>query len=305
MIPYPSFKFKIFKSCLIFFFFAYSLMMITSCSVEDKHSGGKETPFLKKTSTVKKRDLVQKITVVGNIAPSRRMIITAPYSGNIEQIFVKVGQKVITGAPLVTISQGQGSIGEVYPLRAPYGGVVTHILKTEGEFVKVEDDKDYIMRIDNRRKLYIKGEVAELNRHKVKIGQECTITLPSNPDAEYKGKVVELALSSSIQQGWRNQSKVEFPVIIEVIDPSKDLVSDLSAIANIITLKKEKVLTLAQEFVYKKEDRYFVYKKDNESKQTEIEIGEANESYFEIIKGLNEGDKVHQINFVYHLDSVE
>ena len=53
--------------------------------------------------TVRKTDFIQKVTVPGTIIPFRQTIITAPYTGYVKKIYVKVGQKVNAGDPLVSV----------------------------------------------------------------------------------------------------------------------------------------------------------------------------------------------------------
>ena len=55
-----------------------------------------------------------------------------------EKIYVKFGQHVKEGDPIVSLEQSLHSQHEeIYPLRAPFEGDVVQILHNEGEYVDI------------------------------------------------------------------------------------------------------------------------------------------------------------------------
>lgn len=247
----------------------------------------------KSFGVVERRDLVQRVTIAGSITPKRRTVVSAPYSGYVKQVFVAVGDQVKPGQPLVSITQSLQSSEPVFPLRAPYAGTVVHVQKQEGENVKADDTVDYLMRIDDLSKFFVNANAPEIDRAKLRKGQETVIKASALPDRPYKGVITELTLAPK-DSGGRNQQ--EYPVRIEVLDKDELLGPGMSVVIDIITGKKEKVLTLRLEYVQRdEENQYYVILASGERRN--IKTGMQNEEAFEIVDGLKESDKVQLIDF--------
>lgn len=240
-------------------------------------------------------DLVQRVTIAGEVIPLRRSIITAPYNGYVKKIFVKVGDIVKAGDPIVMISQSLQSNSNEYPLRSPFKGTVVRIEKSEGEYVKEGDIKNFILRIDDLDKLYISSNAPEIDRSKIKLGQEAIIKASAILNRTYKGKITELSLSAREKEEWSRSQVIEFPVKIELYDFDEKLKPGMSVIIDIITEKRSKVLTLKHEYIHHENDKYFVILKNGTKK--EIKIGLQNEESSEILEGLKEGDLAKIVNF--------
>ena len=55
----------------------------------------RQAPLLiRKTAIVKRMDLNEKISIVGNVEPEKKTIITAPFDGYVQKMYVKIGDKV-------------------------------------------------------------------------------------------------------------------------------------------------------------------------------------------------------------------
>jgi biotin carboxyl carrier protein len=79
-------------------------------------------------------EVEQVVALSGTVKPERETMILVPYSGYVRKLYVKVGSLVAKGDPLVAFST---SIAEEapFPLRAAYPGVVSQVLKGEGDYV--------------------------------------------------------------------------------------------------------------------------------------------------------------------------
>lgn len=256
-------------------------------------SGGKKSL----EGTVIRQDLQQRVTIAGALASRRRTLVTAPYNGYVRQLFVKVGDPVKPGAPIVSVAQSLQSTEPVFPLRAPYAGTVMHIQKHEGEYVKENDPQEYILRIDDLSSLFLDASAPEADRVKLKSGQEVVIKVSAVPSRTYKGKISELTLAPQIeQQNGRYGSKgSDYPVRIEVSDGDSLLGPGMSAVVDIITARQSGVLTLRHEFIYRQDSEFFVELANGHRQK--IETGAQNDEIMEIKSGLKEGDKVQQVDF--------
>ena len=111
------------------------------------------------TTTVKRQDLIQRVTIAGNIEPKRKTIVTAPFNGYVKKLYVRVGDKVKTGDPLVSVTQSLQSTDPVFPLRAPFAGTVVQVEKEEGEYVPKDSTTDYILRVDSLDELLVEAGI--------------------------------------------------------------------------------------------------------------------------------------------------
>lgn len=251
---------------------------------------------VEQTMIVKKGELLQRVTIAGVIEALKSTQISAPYEGYIQKIFVKIGDKVKAGDPIVSISQTLQSTENVYPIRAPFAGTVVQILKTEGQFVRVGSATEYIVRIDDISKLFVNASVAEIDIVKVKKDQEAIIKASPILDKTYKGVVRDISLAATLQESYNNRSQAEYLVKLEITETDDQLKPGMSAILDIIPNKKTDVLTIAHEYIDKQGENYFVTLKSGARR--EIKIGMQNESIVEVTSGLNEGDEVKQVDFM-------
>lgn len=242
-----------------------------------------------------RQDFIQRVTIGGTVVPLRKTIITSPYNGYVKKLYVKVGQEVKPNDALVSIVQSLQSPENVFPMRTPFSGVVVQIPKSEGEFIKEGDTINYIMRIDDRSKLYVLASTPEVDRARIKEGQEAIVKASAILDRSYKGIIRELALAANEQEAWSRSQVIEYPVKIELLDFDEQIKSGMSVLIDIITNKKPQVVFLRHEFINRENEQYYVILKDGKRKN--IKIGLQNDEGFEIIEGLNEGDEVSQVDF--------
>lgn len=259
-----------------------------------------DNPSGKRIGRVKRGDIIQRVTVAGQIRPVRRSSFVAPYAGYIQKIYVKVGQKVKENDPVVSIKSSLQSPEPVFPLRAPFPGTVVDVAKMEGEYVNEKDPKDIIIRIDDLTKFYVLARAPELDATRIKKGMEVEIRVSALDTGVIKGIVREIDLAAQEADGWKAQQST-FNVRVEVLDPPEGLRSGQSAILDIVTSKISNVLYLEHEFINQEGDKYFVITK--RGKRVPIEVGRQSDVAMEIKSGLKEGDEVQQIDFLKVLES--
>ncbi len=245
---------------------------------------------------VQKGELLQRVTIAGVIEALKTTVVTAPYDGYVQKIFVKIGDKVKSGDPLVSITQSLQATESVYPIRAPFSGTIVQVLKTEGQFVKQGDTKDFLIRLDDISKLYVNASVPEIDIVKIKKGQEAIVKASPILDRSYKGNVIDISLAATLQESYNNRSQAEYLVKLEILDIDEQLKPGMSTVLDIIPAKKSDILTVPHEYIDKQDEKYFVTTKDGT--QREVVVGLQNETIVEVVSGLKEGDEITQVDFI-------
>jgi multidrug efflux pump subunit AcrA (membrane-fusion protein) len=241
-------------------------------------------------ATAEKKKFLKSVMINGSLEPVRKTIVIAPFNGFIRTIHVKVGQSVKAGDPVVTLTQSLSGPEPIHPIRAGISGRVVQVMHGEGEYMKADDATNYILRIDDQSKYYVDAYVPELSVTFMAVGQAVSLTSSALPGKVIKGKIKEISEAPKIQEGWRNQGKVEYLVRIELIERSDELFSGLSFAAEVITNEKENAIVLPLEFLFKEGDQYFVM--DENQKKVPVVIGMVNDHEAEILSGLNAGARV-------------
>lgn len=249
---------------------------------------------------VKKGDLVQRVTVSGQVQPLKRTVFTPPFTGYIHKIFVTVGQKVAKGDPVISVAASLSGAEPIYPIRAPFAGTVVGVHKTEGEFVVEKQEKDSMVRIDNLDKFFVVAKAAELDAARIKNGMEVEIRVNAIGKSDLKGIVRNIDLAAQDADGWKQQQST-FDVRAEVVAPPEDLRSGQSAILDIVTDRFQNVLYLEHEFINKEADQYFIITR--EGKRKNITLGRQSDMAAEIVSGLREGEEVQQVDFLKVFES--
>lgn len=273
----------------------YSLL--PSMTSDRGQGGGKKG---QRYGKVKRGDLVQRVTVAGMIHPLRRTVFVAPYDGYINRLYVKIGQKVAKGDPVVAITTSLQSLEQIFPIRAPFGGVVVDIEKMEGEYVGKDDQKKTIVRIDDQAKFFVVAKAAELDASRIKMGMEVEVRVNAFKHGPLKGVVREIDLAAVEADGWKEQ-QATFGVKVEVLDPPPELRSGQSAIVDIVIAKFKDVLYLEHEFINREAGKDFIITR--KGKRKDIVTGRQSDLAMEIVGGLNEGEEAQQIDFLQFLES--
>ncbi len=274
------------SNCLILGFLVLSFFGCT-----EKHTGPHRDS---RESVVKRADLSQKVTIAGNVIPLRHSLIMSAYSGYVQKIYVGVGEHVKAGAPLVSVAPSLQSLDKVYPIRAPFSGIVSQVMKLEGEYVNSSDTNSYIIRLDDFSKMFIDANVPEADRAKLRVGQDAIVHATALGNKTYKAVIREIAYASKSTNSWSN-TQVLYPVRLEITDDDASLVSGLSVLVDVETAKRTNVLQVGVEFVAKHNNKYYATLANGTQK--EVSIGIQNEESVEITNGLAEGDHVRQVDF--------
>ena len=254
----------------------------------------------KRMGQVKRGDLIQRVTVAGQIEPARRTVFVAPFAGYVHRLYVSVGQKVKKGEPVVSVTSSLQSPEPVYPIRAPFTGTVVDVGKTEGEYVNERDMKAPIVRVDDLDRFYVVAKAPEVDAARIKLDMEVEIRVNAlSTEGALKGIVRSVDLAAEEADGWKSQQST-FQVVVEVLKPPASLRSGQSAIIDIVTERISDVLYLEHEFINQDGDQFYVM--DKRGKRKNIQVGKQSDLAVEIKSGLREGEEVEQVDFLKLLE---
>lgn len=248
------------------------------------------------TTKVVKKTFEKTVVINGNLEPIRKTIVIAPFNGFIRKVHVKVGQTVKAGDPVVTLSQTLAGDEPQHPIRSGISGKVMQIMHAEGEYMKADDATNYILRIDDQSEYYVDALAPELSVIYMAIGQPVELTSSALSGRIFHGKVMEIAEAPKVQDGWRNQGKVEYQVRVIVEDKSPDLFSGLSFTAKVITATKEDALVVPIEYLQKENDQYYLL--DTKKGKRAVQVGLVNDREVEITSGVAEGDVIQVVDML-------
>jgi multidrug efflux pump subunit AcrA (membrane-fusion protein) len=284
---------------LKFIFFAILIVAIVWTGVTKKIFKNDNSDQFK-IGKVERGDVIQRVTIAGTVTPDHKTMISAPYSAYVNKLYVQVGDHVKMGDPVVSLTQSLNGVHEdVHPMRSPFEGVVVQVLRVEGEYIDLTNTSSTngtgIVMIEDLRQLHIAASAPELDVQKLKVNQDVIIKASSILTRSYKGKIKNIALAAKEQQNW-DKSRVEFSVLIDVLDADPQLEPGMSVICDIIAKKVTGVLFLPDEFIQKDKDKYFITDENGQSKP--VEVGIQNEEAFEIKSGVTEGQKVRETDFL-------
>ena len=249
-------------------------------------------------------DVIISIATTGIVQPKNRVNITPSLSGRVEDVLVKIGDKVKKGsvlawmssddrAALIDAASSKGAEElkyweEVYkptPLKAPIDGEV--IVRGVEPGQTAASSTIVIVLSDT---LIVQAKVDETDIGKVKVGQSAMITLDAYPDVKVRGRVDLISYDSTTVN---NVTIYEVNIVPDSI-PSI-FRSGMSANIDIIQKEKNNIMLLASSAIKKDGDKSYVFLskgENNGSEKQEIIIGLSDQSNTEIVSGLGLNDKV-------------
>ena len=180
-------------------------------------------------------------------------------------------------------------------IRAPFDGTVLTKNAEVGEIVAPfgasTTSRAAVVTIADMNSLMVEADVSESNIEKIKQGQDCEITLDSNPGKRYQGYVFKIVPTAD-----RSKATVLVKVAFKSYDSS--VLPEMSAKVSFLSEKTKQedqtpVLTLSLSAIEDLDGKKIVYiVPDDKAVQKEITTGRLFGSYVEIISGLEEGEKI-------------
>lgn len=172
-------------------------------------------------------------------------------------------------------------------LIAPFGGVVTAVYVTEGEFAN-----GIAIALIDTGSLEVVLDVDEIDIGSVEIGQEAIVTIESFPDTELSSEVVAIAPKNKANTGT---GLVTYEVNLSLPETDLPILANMTANAQLVTANREDVLLIPNRAITadREAGTYAVQLIQGEEvvEQT-ITIGLRDGQYTQVTSGLNEGDQI-------------
>lgn len=171
-------------------------------------------------------------------------------------------------------------------IRSPISGVITSRPVKIGEGV---NKGSHIATVVSTGSMYIEAFIDEADVAKVRIGQEVNITMDSYPGKVFKGEVYRI---SPVVLGGKQETRT-FEVRVRLKDKDILIKPGMSADIEIIVESIPNVLALPSQAVVEKEGKRYVYIiRDSRARLTPVDLGRFNWTFYEVLSGIKEGDKV-------------
>lgn len=254
--------------------------------------------------TVKKDDGDIESVRAGKMQKNKTESIFASISGKVKDLKVNNGQQVNKGDLLFTIesddidkkisrlekeikqySEKLNNLSKGHNVYSPIEGTV---LKVEVSNEDVVDRSTTLITLANLNGMEVVINVDELDVLNLKIGQKATLKSDVFKDDTYTGEISNISLEGNSQNGVTTYS-----VAIRITE-RKQLMSGMNVSVNIVTEKKDNILTIPIEALIKTADGYTVNIKDTDgsTKNVKVETGSIDKKSVEVTSGLKEGDIV-------------
>jgi RND family efflux transporter MFP subunit len=177
---------------------------------------------------------------------------------------------------------------------APAAGVVIRLGAEEGESVLAGTmtfgGGTELVTIADLSSLMIEATVNEVDIGKVALEQHVTITVDAYPNEEWSGSISFIAPAARVEPDTRVRV---FDVEVEVVDPDERLRPGMTANIDIRGERKEDVLTIPVEAVFRKAGRDVVYRiEDGQPVEISVDLGLVDIARAEVVAGVEEGDLV-------------
>lgn len=131
--------------------------------------------------------------------------------------------------------------------------------------------------------------VNEIDISKVKKGQAVTLGIDAIPEKKLEGEIVSVA---NIGQPMPKGDAKVFEVKIRIFGNVDDLKPAMTTSNIIETATLQDTLFIPSEAVFENDSLQFVYLKKNKTIKQVVDLGDQNENFILVRKGLEEGDEI-------------
>lgn len=241
------------------------------------------------TVEVEETDFEQTIFSLGRIEaiPNKIAAVSSRISGRIVELKVSEGDVVKKDDEVAKVESRQpGDPPPVVALKAPLGGLVTHVDSRLGD--PLEPDKS-LLEITDLSEVHAVARVPEHQAGRMKPGTVAHIKVAALPNEKFDGELLRFGTSADKESGT-------IDAIFRLPNPGGLLRTGMRAEFSIVMSQRGGVVSVPRVALQGEASNRFVYVKDfdlpNAFVKTPVQVGEINDRFVEITKGLLPADEV-------------
>jgi multidrug efflux pump subunit AcrA (membrane-fusion protein) len=147
-------------------------------------------------------------------------------------------------------------------------------------------------RVIDQKTMQIVGVINQAESSAFRVGQEAVVRLDAYPDVTYKGKVHSIGALAAAT--GRSQYYIRaIPITIQIENPDKLVIPDLSGSAEILLEQEDDALIVPASAVQTENGKSYVQVKSGEGvEKREVILGASSGTQVSIREGLKEGEAV-------------
>lgn len=191
-------------------------------------------------------------------------------------------------------SELERQVGEM-TVRAPRAGTVTYVRDWRGDRKKVGDSTwraEKLVSIPDLGRMRAEGEVTEADAGRIRVGQRVTLRLEAHPDREYAGVVRVVRRSVQARSRSDPQKVVRLDVDLDATDPRR-MRPGMRFRGQVVAERLPDLLVVPKEAVTWTPEGAAVRRLTLlGEKEVLPSLGRRNAELFEVLAGLDEGDRV-------------
>jgi RND family efflux transporter MFP subunit len=153
-------------------------------------------------------------------------------------------------------------------------------------------ERQTIITIPDMSRMAVKVKIHETYIKKVKKGQKARITVDAYPDKTLNGEVSKVGVLPDSQNRWMNPDMKVYLTTITLEGTADWVKPGMSAKVEILVDKIDNCVYVPVQAVSPDGDKQVCYIAGIKPERREVQIGEFNDSFIEIKKGLGEGERV-------------
>jgi HlyD family secretion protein len=203
-----------------------------------------------------------------------------------ERAFSVAEQQLRAAEASLEIAATQLGYTRIY---APIAGVVSSISTQEGETVAASFAAPTFVTLLDLSRLEVWAYVDETDIGRIQVGQKARFTVDTYPDHEFEGRITTVYPQAEIRDNVVNY------VAVVRFEPPRDRVlrPEMTTTVRITLEAREDVLAVPRRAVRREGGRPFVLcRRGAAIEQCRVKTGSRDESSWEIVDGLREGDEV-------------
>jgi len=172
---------------------------------------------------------------------------------------------------------------------APIAGIVASVSTQEGEAVAASLATPTFVTLVDLSRLEVWAYVDETDIGRIRVGQKARFTVDTYPDHEFEGRVTAVYPQAEIRD-----NVVNYVTVVRFASPrDRTLRPEMTATVKVAIESREKVVAVPRRAVRREQGRFLVLCRRGDSVVRRwVTTGSRDESYWEILEGLDEGEEV-------------